>query len=421
MLFSVAMHQAYVREYYESEDKGLLLKLCIIPGTISFLTFSVVIIFSPFSLSAMMFGEKIIGLDWLVLGGLLISFLTNILTHVLRMQGRGMVFSITEALPKIIHLMAVALIFLVFSGYSYYDLIVSNFIALFSTLIFILYAVKDDIKKAITSVYDNEKMKSMLIFSLPLVVGGLSYWALTTLDRFFLRALSGFDELGLYAVTLSIASAATVLATIFSTMWHPIVYRWMSEGIQIEKIQSVIDYTLISVLTIWSFVGMFSWVINYLLPSEYYEAKFILVACIAMPLLYMLSEATVVGVGITRRSVFSMFASVAALTVNLVLNYLMIPEYGAAGAAVASALAFALFFAIRTESSCYVWKSVRRRKIYILLSLYLIITVIFALQIFEDRGSFVILWAAMQLLTLGLYSDRAKHVLSVINERFKIN
>lgn len=421
MLFSLAMHQAYVREYHEISNKGLLLKLTALPGVILFALTGLILFFLPLRLSQWVFDISSLKLDLLVIIGLFFSFLINILTHVLRMQERGIAFSIAEVMPRISYLLFVVAVVIFFHGRSFEDLVLSNIVALSVTLVALIYLVRMDVREALLAGYDKKRMKEMLAFSLPLVVGSLAYWALTTMDRFFLRALSGFDELALYAVTVSIASVAAVLSTIFSNLWHPLVYRWVSEGIRIEKVQAVIDYTFLGVLAVWSLAGAFSWVISFLLPGEYAKIQYLIVACIAMPLMYMLSEATVIGVGITRRSLFSMLASVMALLANLILNFLLIPKLGAAGAAIASALSFAIFFIIRTEASCYVWKSIRRGGIYVLLFFYFMLTLVFALQGIKSTLTASILWVALFLLSSLIYHERVMCAISFAKGKVKKN
>ena len=84
----------------------------------------------------------------------------------------------------------------------------------------------------------------------------------------------------------------------------------------------------------------------------------------AYPLLYTLSESTGVGIGIKRKTMFSLLAAIVALIFNAIGNWLLIPIYGAAGAAIASAVAFFIFFAIRTEASSRLWESFERWRMY---------------------------------------------------------
>lgn len=57
--------------------------------------------------------------------------------------------------------------------------------------------------------------------------------------------------------------------------------------------------------------------------------KYLILCLIAYPLLYTLSEATGVGISVTRKTVYSLYAPLIALGVNVSL--ILIPVYGASG------------------------------------------------------------------------------------------
>lgn len=87
-----------------------------------------------------------------------------------------------------------------------------------------------------------------------------------------------------------------------------------------------------------------------------------------LSLLYALSEATAIGISISRRTGLSMLSSILAALTSFGGNYLLVPLYGAAGAAVATAVAFWVFLFCRTEFSCSVWRKIPRLKLYMVTS-----------------------------------------------------
>jgi len=55
-LFSLSMHQAYVREYHEKTDKEALLKLSILPGLALISIVALISLLQPYSVSKLLFG-----------------------------------------------------------------------------------------------------------------------------------------------------------------------------------------------------------------------------------------------------------------------------------------------------------------------------------------------------------------------------
>lgn len=413
-LLSLAMHQAYVREYHEQDDKTVLLKAAMAPGLLLLFLTIIFTVVSPISVSKLLFGIESGWLTSLMLMSVIAIFFLNFLSHILRMEERGLAFSLTQIMPRMTLLIFIGIIILLDLPSNFLVLISSNSLSLIATLICFILLTFNSWKNIFKVSLNFSLMKGMLKFSLPLVAGGLAYWGLTAIDRFFLRALSGFDELGLYSVGVTIVSAVSVITAVFSNIWHPTVYRWVKEGIDPKRVQSVIEFMTIGFSTIWSIAGLFSWIVPMFLPSEYGNIAFLVVASIAMPLFYLLSETTVVGIGISRRSGYAMLASIAAVIVNAVLNYLLIPSYGAAGAALATCYSFFVFFVVRTESSAYLWISLPRLKVYIVVSSYLIVTtaVFICSQVLDVNNIlfFSILWTMLLIGSLLIYKDRSIQV-----------
>ncbi len=413
MFFSLAMHQAYVREYHEIEEKSMLLKSVILPGLSILVVITLLIGFLPFSISKVLFNVDSWFISILFIVNVFSGFFINFLSHVLRMQERGIAFSITQIMPKAILLLLLGIIILLNIENSFKNILIISTIAIVFSVFIFSYMTREIWVPAIGSNIDIKYINKLLNFSLPLVAGSLAYWGLTAMDKFFIRYLSNFEELGIYAMAVSIAGAVSILSTIFSNLWHPTVYKWVKDGVEPVVIQNVIEYMFLGVTFVWSIVGLLSWVVLYFLPNEYNSIEYLVVACVSIPLFYMLSETTVVGIGITKRTMFAMSASVAAFITNAILNYFLIPLYGASGAAIATVISFFIFFMVRTEASAYLWISLPRIKIYLILMCYMVATIIFVLTQAKVQY-FYLVWIGLFILSILLYLGKVNTFLKQI-------
>jgi len=413
-IIGLQMHQSYVREYHEQNDKKLLFKVALIPAMVIFSLIVLISLILPYSISEILFGIDSDTLTIYLFIALFSSVIINLLAHVLRMQERGLAFSLTQIAPKLILIVLIGCIYIFNFPNEFVVLMAMNTIALLTSLFVLLWLTRQTWLVALGKPINFELLQNMLRFSLPLVAGGLAYWGLTTMDRFFLRAYSGFEELGVYALSVSLAAGVSVVSALFSNLWHPIVYKWIKDGIEINKVRMVTESMLLLVAIIWTFVGLNSWVLLNFLPEDYISIEYLIVACVSMPLFYMLSETTVVGIGITRRSSFSMLASVVSFLINAILNYLLIPDYGASGAALASMIAFFVFFLIRTEASSFLWESIPRIKIYFVVLMYISATIV---MVFTENkiGGFSYLWVFILFITLLLFWVRVEELYQILN------
>lgn len=383
LLFSLGLDQAYVREFHEVQDKPSLLKAVFIPGFMTLLLAIICLFLSPWSLSLLLFDIDSQFLTGFLYGAIFLSFGSRFLSLILRMQERGLAFSMSQLIPKLLFLLIIISYALFDLDANFKDLIAANFVAIFTVFLVFVWNTRKDWMPALSASIDKGKQFQMIHYSIPLIGSGIAFWGLTTMDKFFLRSLSSFEELGVYSIAVSFAGAALVFQVIFSTVWSPVVYKWASEGVETKKIIDVMDYVALAVFSIWSLSGMFSWLVTYILPSEYYKVQHILLAGMAYPLLYTLSESTGIGIGIQRKTIFSFGAAITALLINGVSNWFLIPSYGAAGAAIGSAIAFFVFFVVRTEASARFWVSFHRYKIYFFTTIYMLLSVLINISSFE--------------------------------------
>ena len=410
LLFSLGLDQAYVREFHEVKDKPSLLKAVFVPGFLILLIALIGLISSPWSASLMLFGIDSMLLSALLYGAILLSFGSRFLSLILRMQERGLAYSMSQLLPKLLFLIIVVGYVWMGTEAIFNNLIMANFLSLLTVFIIYVWNTRKDWLPAFSASVDKAKQKKMIRYAIPLIGSGLAFWGLTAMDKVFLRNLSSFEELGIYSVAISFAGAALVFQAIFSTVWAPVVYKWAAEGVDPSKIKNVIDYVTFAVIIIWSLTGMFSWLIAYILPPEYERVQYILLAAMAYPLLYTLSEATGVGIGVKRKTVFSLLAAISALVINAIANWILIPIYGAAGAAMGSAIAFFIFFVFKTELSSLLWVKLKSKRMYFFVSLMILFSFLVNVLIL-DKFFIIAFYFLVLILSLLFYFECVKSLL----------
>ena len=364
LLFSLGLDQAYVREFHEVTDKPSLLKRALLPGLILLATTLLTLLMFGSTLASWLFEIPEWHLSLLASTALLAAFISRFLSLVLRMNEQGLAYSMSQLLPKLLLLAVIGTYVVVGAEKSLTNLVIANTSALVFVCIVFAYNTRREWLASVTASLDTQHLKHMLRFGLPLILGGIAFWGLTAIDKIFLRTLASFEELGLYSVAVSFAAAATILQSVFSTVWAPTVYKWASTGRGLDNINKVSRYILALVVLGFSIAGLMSWVVTIFLPNDYSAVQWIVVSCVGFPLLYTLSETTVMGIGITKRSSFSMAASALAFCVNLVGNWFLVPKFGASGAAVSTCISFLVFFVLRTEFSIYVWRPIPRMLLY---------------------------------------------------------
>jgi O-antigen/teichoic acid export membrane protein len=421
LLFSLGLDQAYVREFHERVNKPALLKHAALPG-FSLLSFTIAVLLCFGGvISELLFEVPEVHLSLLVALALLASFTSRFLSLVLRMNERGLAFSMSQLLPKLLLVILVGLYVLLNVEKSLTNLVVAMTASVVAVTMVFAWNTRAEWLKAIQSSFNCIEVKSMLRFGLPLIFGGLAFWGLTALDKVFLRTLSSFEELAVYSVSVSFAAAATIFQSVFSTVWAPTVYKWASSGQGLENVEKTTRFVLAIVVLVFCFAGLFSWIVTYFLPPEYDAVQWIVVSCLGYPLLYTLSETTVVGIGISRRSSFAMLAALLAFCVNIIGNLLLIPEFGAKGAAVSTCISFLVFFVLRTEFSIYLWRKMPRTIVYAYTSVIVLLACIFTLYGNELAEIMIIGWIIVILASCISFKREYIATFKFVRGRTKFN
>lgn len=396
LLFCLGLDQAYVREYHETNETPELLKLTLLPGLLlTIVAYSLIFTIDSSLISRWLYEIPSVYLSIISITCLIVSIISRFLSLVLRMQEQALAYSMSQLLPKIIFL--IFIVSTVWLGFKkdIYTLVTAHFLSIFSVFLIFSWNTRKEWIASLKYKFNWRRFKPLFLFGLPLVIGGLASWGLNVMDRLFLRSLSTFSELGVYSVTMSIASIATVFSSIFNTIWAPLVYKWVkTDDVNLSKIDDISEHLLATIYFIIVLSGLFSWILPYFLPKEYATIQYLITPCLLAPLFYTLSETTAVGIAIARKTSYSMFASIFAMVANALGNYLLIPQIGALGAAISTAISFWLFYILRTELSAKAWRNIPRKSTYTAITVLLLV-VILSSTLFLNKYEFISIWVFM--------------------------
>lgn len=398
LLFGLGLEQAYVREYHESRNKGGLFKASIVPGLVLLLlSLTLMILPWPGAISGMLFGVHEAGYS--LLAGLCFvgAFALRFLSLILRLQERGLAFSLCQLLPKITFLCVIGSYVLTAEHFGLGQLLVAHAIAFTSVAVVCAWITRHD-WLAESEPIGAAQFAKQLHFGLPLVVSGLAFWGMTSLDKVSLRHYASFHELGIYSMANSFAGVAIVVQSIFQTIWTPTAYKLHIGGEGAAPIHRMTNRVLAAAVIFIALAGLFSWCAALILPNEYRNCQYIIPACLVGPLFFTLGEASGIGLGIVRKSRLAMGAAMLALGINAITNRWFVPTYGAAGAASATAISFLFLLVLRTEFASQHWVPVPRVRLYGFATVVTVMSIAYALFGANRPLYFIALWATLLLV-----------------------
>lgn len=418
LVILLGFDQSYVRFYNQKEiNKRKLLYNCLIfPVILCFFLVLILIVFRK-SILFFMFGQY----DTLIAVSL-VFFLPALMFNrfamlTIRMELRGKLYSFLNIFQQIITFFSL-LIFLFFYERTFKSIVLSTVVATILTSIVSILCSKQFFSFK-DYVFDKILIKELVKFGLPLLPAGILTWVMNSFDKIGLRTWSSFEELGLYSAAFKIVALLTVIQNIFSTSWTPLAYKWYEEKVPNKKFEEV-GTIIISLMSImFSVIIVFRYVIMFFLGPEYRNTANIFVFLLFNPALYTTLEVTGQGLGFKKKSIYSLISSAIAASINFIGNFLLIPKYGAIGAAISTCISYLIFFFTKTLISRRIWFkfSIKKYIINIVLLLFFGINMMTLQNRIIEYSLFFIVCIYNAYNLFNVYKDRKKQSVSVSQEQ----
>ncbi len=172
-------------------------------------------------------------------------------------------------------------------------------------------------------------------FGAPLVVSGLSYFAVHFSDQFFLTAAVSLAELGRYALAYRFALMVNALVgDSFAKSWDVSLYRHTNEAGWREQFAQVFAYFALALCTTGLAIAVFSpELLSVMVPASFMPPALLLPVLVLAYVLRDVADFFRSLLLINKRAAWVGKIALAAAAGNLAMNMLLIPAYGTFGVA----------------------------------------------------------------------------------------
>lgn len=189
------------------------------------------------------------------------------------------------------------------------------------------------VKAWVKLVFCFKSLKQMLSFSAPLILSSIGVVLSMFVDRVMLKEFLGAEQLASYAVAIKIASIVTLLMVGFQSALTPLIYANYQKEETPQKIAKLFHFYLsASVLSLLLLGGAAHWLVTIVAGAQYAEAASY-VAPLVCAALFSSIYLFFPGLSIAKKTSVIAFVNVFVGLLNVVLNYVFIPKFGALGAA----------------------------------------------------------------------------------------
>lgn len=218
-------------------------------------------------------------------------------------------------------------------------------------------------------------LKPVVRFGLIMIPGTIAMLILRVMDRYMLTYLSagGLHDVGIYATGYRVGMVMQVLVTMVSLVFFPYAMRIAKNPEAKEIYRKIYNYYILFGCALGSLIILFSnEIFTILIDKNYHESiKIVFIGTISV---FLLGVFNILNIGFyLKKSAknISVAVCIGAL-LNLVMNFLLIPEYGIIGAGIASIAAY-LFIVIYNFIQVERKISIGYNEKYLVLSLVLLL------------------------------------------------
>jgi O-antigen/teichoic acid export membrane protein len=347
--------QSYVRFFYEvgEQFQKILLQKCLVVAFGMFFLLSILIVAFNDYVGVLLFSRKDFSLIVLLIIGGFVSIINRFALLVVRMEQRGGLYSTLQVISKVLDFAFLMLIYLSGLGILKYNIpIISMIISYLIVSVMAVYHTKKHwtISFKDNFLKENPKLKELIYYGFPLSIALILTWLFQYIDRFFIEKLGNYKELGLYAAAFKLVSILNIIQASFTTFWVPLSNKKFQESKDNKQFFSDM-FNLISFLMISLGFALiiFKDFLSLFFGRDFSGAIYIFPMLVFIPIMYTISEVSVVGINFYKKSKWQIIISLIVCIANIFGNILLIPYFGAKGAAISTGLSYILFMLLRTK------------------------------------------------------------------------
>ena len=196
--------------------------------------------------------------------------------------------------------------------------------------------------------FDRVMFKNILKFSIPYIPTTILWLITSVSDRYVVTYYCGTATQGLYAAASKLPTLVILVSGVFIEAWH---FSTVKDATAEERASffSTVLKNYMSIMFMGSSVLIAgSKILTKLLLAESYYSSWEFVPILVIAMVFSAFSAFFGSVYfIEKKSMLSMLTALAGATINIVLNFVLISEHGAMGAAVATLISYLATYAIR--------------------------------------------------------------------------
>jgi O-antigen/teichoic acid export membrane protein len=190
--------------------------------------------------------------------------------------------------------------------------------------------------RQISFAFDWKIIKSVLLYSLPLVPHSLSAWILDLSDRSILEKFVPMGDIGIYSLGSQFGSLIALIASAINFAWVPFIFRLFEQDPEnaSKRIASLVTYYVLFLSFICLGLELFVRdILQFMAAPAYHAAYLVTYWVLAGQFLTALYYIPVNFLFLKKKTQWIPLITITSGIVDIGLNFLLIPQYGYLAAA----------------------------------------------------------------------------------------
>lgn len=204
---------------------------------------------------------------------------------------------------------------------------------------------------------DRTLIWQMLKYSIPIIPNSVSWWIANSSDKYILNHFANVSQVGIYAVSYKIPTIMMTVMGFFISAWQISAI----EGFGSEKSQHFFSDVYkkcfsLNILLAATLIAFSKITGGFLYSADFFAAwKYVPVLVVANVFNVLASFLGTIYTASKKTKMLSISTMIGA-SANIAINFALIPSIGAMGAAIATALSYAIMWVIRIVNTRHIMK-----------------------------------------------------------------
>lgn len=252
-------------------------------------------------------------------------------------------------------------------------------------------------------------LKSMIIFSAPLVINSVSWWISNFCDRYVLEYFISAGAVGIYSVAAKIPALISSISSVFMQAWTLSAIREYEKGNNKEFYSSVFElYSCIVFLTGAIIIAMIKPFMMFFVGKDFVSSWEYIPVLLIGAIFSGISSFFGNIYTAAKRNTGVMITTLAGAGINILLNLVLIPKLGIHGAVTATMLSYFLIALFRMiDSKKYLNFRIKYQKLCLAITIISIET----LSLFKIQQSWSVSGVCIFALIL-VYWGKIKYIIT---------